>query len=150
MDRSDGWHVELLLFCSMCTYESWRQYIPFVYADVCLPGHYRDAFCKGKIYVPVPDADLQLQENGNQQRETEHAAPHVEVTPRVGSPSPLKREEKTDDGANEDESAEEIKFFDLGSETANRCGILNRKRTQIMAMAIAPNGRLIQKHLWVH
>lgn len=66
---------------------------------------------------PLPQLDLDPNEDADEESEPEKTSPNLRVTPGVGGASPLQCEEKAHNGADEEESAEEIDLLEflLGS-----------------------------------
>lgn len=57
--------------------------------------------------------DLDADEDNDDEPEAEEEAPDAGGVPRVGCSSPLKCKQQTDDGANEEDGAQDIDLLDL-------------------------------------
>lgn len=57
--------------------------------------------------------DLDADEDNDDEPEAEEEAPDARGVPRVGCSSPLKCKQQTDDGANEEDGAQDIDLLDL-------------------------------------
>lgn len=57
--------------------------------------------------------DLDADEDNDDEPEAEEEAPDARGVPRVGCSSPLKCKQQADDGANEEDGAQDIDLLDL-------------------------------------